>query len=178
MIEELDFDFDLEWLIDDLSFLPKPHEYHNQISLKNTKPDLNDWYQGCGSLKYTFGSDFDGNLTEKEQTLNQSDFKYYNEKLEGSYLLNVCLQIESMFDIGRARVMFLPHKKVMSYHSDTQKRIHIPLVTNENCRLVIEDTAHYLPAGKAYLADTTKQHTAFNANHNFMRIHLLFDVNK
>ena len=73
--------------------------------------------------------------------------------------------------------MAMQHKKVMSIHTDTSKRIHIPLVTNENCLMMIERQIYHMPAdGHAYLADTTKPHTAFNADHKLLRLHLLFDL--
>ena len=56
---------------------------------------------------------------------------------------------------------------------DTEKRLHIPIITNPGAHLVIEDTANHLPAdGTVYIADTTKYHTAFNSGLDD-RIHLV-----
>ena len=159
----------------------KLHKYHNQISLKHTdKQDDNLWYQGCGSLKYKFGENFidkDGNLIDNEIKLEQKDFTILNNNLKESYILEVHDTIAKDYTFGRFRIMAMPHKKCMSIHTDTSKRIHIPVHTNENCLMIIDNQVHHMPAdGSAYLTDTTKPHTALNANHSFMRLHLLFDL--
>jgi hypothetical protein len=123
------------------------HKHHNQISLKHTEnEDGNLWYQGCGSLKYKFGENFIDTIAKD-------------------------------YTFGRFRIMAMVHKKCMSMHTDTSKRIHIPVYTNENCLMIIDNRVYHMPAdGNAYITDTTKPHTALNANHSFMRLHLLFDL--
>jgi hypothetical protein len=180
-----DYKFDIDLLAQEvLAIVDRVglHKYHSQISLKHTTNDElgNPWYQGCGSLKYKFGEDFidgNGNLIEQELKLEQSDFTEYNKELEGTYIYNVCSKLEKDYAIGRARIMALPHKKVMSMHTDTSKRLHLPIITNENCLMIIDNMLYHMPAnGQVYIADTTKPHTALNANHNFTRYHLLFDL--
>ena len=184
-INVLDYNFDIEQLTSECKNLIDTvdlHKHHNQISLKHTADDLLDdlWYQGCGSLKYKFGEDFiddDGNLKENTVKLEQKDFTRLNTALAGTYLEQVHNDIAKDYTFGRLRLMAMPHKKCMSMHTDTSKRIHIPIVTNENCLMIIDNQVHHMPAnGKAYLTDTTKPHTALNANHSFMRLHLLFDL--
>lgn len=182
---ELDYQFDADILylecfniIDSVGF----HKFHNQISLKHTgNPNHgNYWYQGCGSLKYKFGENFiddAGNLIEQEVKLHQKDFTVLNSELKNTYIEKVHNIIAKKYKFGRMRIMAMPHKKCMSIHTDTAKRIHIPIETNENCLMIIDNKVHHMPAnGKAYLTDTTKPHTALNANNDFLRIHLLVDL--
>lgn len=154
------------------------HEHHKQISLKHTKDNRygDNWYQGTGSLKYSFAGE--SNPTERvESTLKQSDFTELSEEIKNLYLREVYDKISADFNIGRYRIMAMQHKKVMSIHTDTSKRIHIPIITNENCLMMIARQIYHMPAdGHAYLVDTTKPHTAFNADHKLLRIHLLFDL--
>jgi len=64
-------------------------------------------------------------------------------------------------------------KTCYTYHQDPTKRIHIPLITNENCFMVIEDEIYRYPAeGDYYLVDTTKRHTFVNASFE-ERIHIV-----
>lgn len=154
------------------------HEHHNQISLKHTGNfDYgNLWYQGTGSLKYSFGGESDPK-ERKEKILTQSDFNVLHDEIKDTYLAYIHDELSKEYHIGRYRIMAMKHKKVMSIHTDTTKRIHIPVVTNENCLMMIERIIHHMPAdGHAYLADTTKPHTAFNADHKLLRLHLLFDL--
>lgn len=184
-ITELNYNFDIAMLHKECQNLIDTvglHKHHNQISLKHTNNEQygDFWYQGCGSLKYKFGEDFfdnNGNLKESEIKLEQSDFTKLNDKLANTYLQEVHDTIANDYVFGRMRIMAMPHKKCMSIHTDSSKRIHIPVVTNENCLMIIDNVVHHMSAnGCAYLTDTTKPHTALNANHSFMRLHLLFDL--
>lgn len=182
-VKELNYDFNIDMLyLECYNIIDKVklHEYHNQISLKHTDKDIgNPWYQGCGSLKYKFGENFikDGELVEQEIKLDQTDFTVLNKQLENTYLQKVHDELAKDYKFGRMRIMALPHKKCMSMHTDSGKRIHIPIETNENCLMIIDNKVHHMPAnGKAYLVDVSKPHTALNANHNFLRLHLLFDL--
>lgn len=184
-ITPLDYNFNIEQLTTECNMLIDTvglHKHHNQISLKHTTIDYDKklWYEGCGSLKYKFGEDFidsTGKLVEQENNLSQSDFTIVNASLDNTCLKEVINTLSKDYKIGRVRLMALPHKKCMSIHTDTTKRIHIPVVTNENCLMIVDNQVYHMPAnGNAYLTDTTKPHTALNANHSFMRLHLLFDL--
>ena len=183
-VQKLNYKFDnLELLNEVNNIILKVglHKHHNQISLKHTENvDDNLWYQGCGSLKFKFGENFfddNGNLKENEVKLGQADFTTLNKEVTGTYLEYVHNTIAQDYTFGRFRIMAMPHKKCMSIHTDTSKRIHIPVYSNENCLMIIDNKVHHMPAdGSAYLTDTTKPHTALNANHSFMRLHLLFDL--
>lgn len=176
--EKLDFYFSIAQLEKECKFLLDNvglHTSHNQISLTHTATiQENKWYQGCGSLTYNFdGSD----VSTKEIKLSENDFTEFNDDIKDFYVKSVYDEITNKYKIGRVRLMALPHKRVMSMHNDATKRIHIPIVTNENCMMVVNGEVFHMPAdGSAYLVDTTKPHTAFNANHRFMRLHLLFDL--
>lgn len=182
-VRKLSFEFDIAEIESAMMYAlgqKKLHEFHNQLGMTHTPGTDDPWYDACGSLKYKFGKDmFDenGDLIKIERDVKSSDFTLFNSQLSDTYLKHVYDTICSEFDIGRARIMALPHKKCMSIHTDTQPRIHVPVITNDKCRLMIDHTAHYLPAdGSAYWTDTTKPHTAFNANQKFLRYHLLFDI--
>jgi len=65
-----------------------------------------------------------------------------------------------------------------SYHWDPTKRMHIPLLTNENNFFVIDDEISRYPAdGSYYLIDTTKKHTFVNASFE-NRLHIVGCVNE
>lgn len=69
------------------------------------------------------------------------------------------------YKVYRARIMTLMPKSCYSYHRDYSKRLHIPLITNEKCFLIVDKEVIHLPAdGKVHIIDTTLQHTAVNAS--------------
>lgn len=78
-------------------------------------------------------------------------------------------------DLGmcRTRIMRMKEKSCYTYHQDATQRIHIPLITNDNCFMIIEDEIHRYPAnGNYYIVDTTKRHTFVNASLE-ERIHIV-----
>jgi len=138
-----------------------------QISLKHTESSEQEnlWEEGTGSA---IGA---GKL------INTKDFTVLNERLRGTYIEEVHNVLAKDYNFGRMRLMKLTGRKCMSLHTDMEKRIHIPITTNENCLMIVDDEVIHMPAdGNAYLVNTIKRHTALNSNKDFDRIHLMFDL--
>ena len=78
----------------------------------------------------------------------------------------------------RSRLMTMRETSCYSYHKDPTKRIHIPLITNDKCFMVIDDIVHRYPAdGSYYIVDTTKMHTAINGSWED-RVHIVGCTNE
>lgn len=171
MMEKLSYQFDVETLLKECNFLIDTHGLEsekNQLSLKHTDTASgNLWHFGLGSFR-----------TEKAlSNLSQKDFTILNQELTNTYIEKVYKTISKDYKIGRFRIMALPGQKCMTLHYDATQRIHIPLLTNENCLMIIKDRVYHMPAdGSAYFTDTFKRHTALNANWDFLRLHLVFDL--
>jgi aspartyl/asparaginyl beta-hydroxylase (cupin superfamily) len=69
--------------------------------------------------------------------------------------------------------MMMNWKSCLTYHHDETPRIHLPLVTNDGCFMIIDDKTEKLHESTAYLVDTTKRHTALNAGQH-LRFHMVF----
>tara|TARA_B100000123_G_scaffold73307_1_gene52564 strand:+ start:1103 stop:1336 length:234 start_codon:yes stop_codon:yes gene_type:complete len=66
-----------------------------------------------------------------------------------------------------------PPRSCLSWHRDPEPRIHIPIITNVGCKMVIEDESFHMPAnGSAYVTDNTKYHNFFNGS-EIDRVHLV-----
>ena len=63
-------------------------------------------------------------------------------------------------------------KTCLTLHFDASPRIHIPVITNPDCIMIIDNVVYHLPAGKMYWTDTTKSHTAVNASRE-IRSHII-----
>ena len=145
---------DIERILLELELLP---EYDTQISLQTVEGETDHNY-GTGKLTSI------SNHAEEDFIVPLFDMPYTNAILKD-------------LNMYRARVMRLKSKTCYSYHKDPTKRIHIPLVTNENCFMIIDDKVHRHPAdNNYYLIDTTKMHTAVNASWED-RIHIIGCVN-
>ena len=144
---------DIERILLELELLP---QYKNQISLQTVEGETDPNY-GTGQLN---------NLKHKEEDFNIPLFpqlKYVNS-------------IIKKLKMFRTRVMRMSSKTCYSYHKDPSQRIHIPLITNENCFFVVDDKVLRCPADENYyLIDTTKKHTFVNASFE-ERIHLVGGV--
>jgi hypothetical protein len=169
MIEKLSYLFDIDRLVSECNDLILSIGLHNnQLSLKHPEScEENCWHIGTGSFK----------IEKSLAKLLQKDFTILNSELNDTYIKEVYEKITSDYSVGRFRIMCLPGQKCMTLHHDMTQRIHIPLVTNEDCLMIIQDQVFHMPAdGSAYLTDTYKRHTALNANWDFVRSHLVFDL--
>lgn len=77
------------------------------------------------------------------------------------------------YNMYNSRIMCLRGKECYTYHKDRTPRIHLPLITNNNCLFILEDRVFSMPSGKAYAIDTRKIHSAMNGNLNFFRYHIV-----
>ena len=142
---------DINLILEELKSLP---EYEDQIMLQTVEGETDHFY-GTGRLR---------NI---EPFHKEQDFKVplFNLQYTNSILENL--------GMTRSRVMRMPPKYCYSYHRDPTPRMHIPLITNENCFFVIEDEVVRLPAdGNHYFIDTRKKHTFVNASFE-ERIHIV-----
>ena len=80
--------------------------------------------------------------------------------------------IMAKYGMIRTRLMASKPKTCLTIHADMSKRIHIPLMSNPECLMVIEDRAYYLEPGKVYLTNTTLRHTALNGSQT-NRLHIV-----
>jgi hypothetical protein len=134
---------------------------HNQIGLTHriNLPAEDRVYTGIGSLRGT--------------TFSECDFSEFEEEFVGTYIHEVYQTLP--YRIGRFRIMRIKPKASYSVHTDSSKRIHIPLITNINAFLLFPDIDRivHMPAdGRVFLADTTLRHTAVNCGTSD-RLHLV-----
>lgn len=140
---------DIKKILLELEQLP---EYDTQIGLQ-TVPGIKDPFYATGRIT-------EKNHKETDFTDNLFDLPYTNSILKEN-------------NVYRARVMKMKPKTCYTYHQDWTKRLHIPLITNEHCFLIVDKEVMHLPAdGSIYIIDTTKFHTAVNASLQ-ERIHIV-----
>ena len=152
-------EIDLTTLIEEFSFLLKDKLVNNQVSLQKRyqTPNELELIEGCGSLTYNI---IGGKKIRKEVELKDIEFNQVVKLLENTYIK----ELIEKFKLFRTRLMCLKPKTCLTWHNDYSQRIHIPIVTNDKCFMVIENTKISLKAGYAYQVDTTKMHTAINAS--------------
>ena len=117
----------------------------------------------------------------EEQRLPYIEEHRYTEicpEFKDTYVEEVYNLISSKFKIGRVRFLMKPPRSCLSWHRDPEMRLHIPIITNEGCRMVIDNVSFHMPSnGSAYLTDNTKYHNFFNGS-EIDRVHLVATVLK
>lgn len=141
-----DISIDIDHILLELENLPT---YDTQLSLQVTQAGTG----GEGKLENL-------NNVEKDFNVFAFDIPYTNSVL-------------SELGMYRSRLMRIRPKTCYSYHWDLTKRMHIPLITNDDNFFVIDDVVSRYPAdGSYYLVDTTKKHTFVNASFE-SRLHIV-----
>jgi hypothetical protein len=137
----------------------------SQISLQVSDPEDSSpesWYRSCGRIQ------------QQNRLIIETQFKYIHPKLKGGYI-DQCLQSLAEYRIVRTRLMLVNPRTCYSIHSDPYPRIHIPVITNNQCLFCFPESGamEYLPAdGTSYYVDTTKKHTFINCS-TVPRVHLV-----
>lgn len=161
-------------------------ENNNQISIQRRESITDPKKQLVdGTLSLTH--DWDNYFPEKDYEnsgpeyrkvfLKETEFDIVCDMFKGTYIEQITETLSEKYDAVRGRFMLLNWKTCLTYHNDFTMRIHIPIVTNENCFMVIDDNVYRLPYGGTYLVNTKKKHTALNAS-KILRTHLVFCTNK
>lgn len=157
---------------------------HNQICI-NTIPGYDDDYKlGTGSLTLNWD---DSKLTESkggmstinvdpQQTpLDAKDFTIICKQFKNTRVEDVYECLKTHYSLGRVRFMKSKSKTCLTWHTDCTPRVHLPLVTQEGCLMVVENEVMHLPQNTWWEVDTTKYHTAFNGSLK-SRIHLVAEI--
>ena len=178
-VKKLPFSFSIDKLVKSWDYIVDSNNFdhegfkHNQLALTSSIYEYdgkNIWHEGAGSVYYNINTD------KKKIQLAEKDFTVFHPILKNTYFYEVYRELSTIYNLGRMRLMNLPSKSCLSWHYDENERIHIPIITNDGCHLVIQNSVHHLPAdGSAYIVDTTNTHTAFNGGWDD-RYNLLIDV--
>ena len=105
-------------------------------------------------------------IDETKYTELVSDF-------HNTYFEEVYNTLRKNFKLGRVRILLKEPRSTLSWHRDPEPRLHIPIVTNLGCRMVIENISKHMPAdGTVTITNNTKYHNFFNGGEQ-ERIHLV-----
>ncbi|WP_428080609.1 aspartyl/asparaginyl beta-hydroxylase domain-containing protein [Candidatus Pelagibacter sp.] len=174
--------FDIEKLKQAFNQVLKIKEFDNaggvvtnisSISLNRIKGD-NQSTEG----KYSWGRywtipDNNGQEVERADAIDEEQFNEFVPEYNDTYFKYVYDKLSKIYKLGRTRVLKKEPRSTLSWHKDPEPRLHIPIITNYGCRMVIDDRAYHMPAdGSVYLTNTTKYHNFFNGGEED-RIHIV-----
>ena len=109
----------------------------------------------------------------RDKMLNENLYTEFVKDFEHTYFKEVYDILSSKFKLGRVRILLKEPRSTLSWHRDPEPRLHIPIITNPGCLMVIENVAKHLPAdGSVYITNNVKYHNAFNGGEE-NRVHLV-----
>ena len=117
--------------------------------------------------------DSSGNEAIRAKRIDESAYTEFVKDLEDTYFKEVYDTLSKKFKLGRVRILLKEPRSTLSWHRDPEPRLHIPIITNPGCIMVIGNVAKHLPAdGSVYLTNNVKYHNAFNGGEE-NRVHLV-----
>ena len=123
--------------------------------------------------KYWTIADDTGKEVSRDIDIDESKYTQLVPEFEKTYFEEVYKMLEKRFKLGRVRLLLKEPRSTLSWHKDPECRLHVPIITNKGCSMVIENVAKHLPAdGKVWITNNTKYHNFFNGGEQ-ARIHLV-----
>ena len=117
--------------------------------------------------------DKSGAEVSRDIKIDESEYSEFIPDYENTYFKEVFDVISSKYKLGRVRILLKEPRSTLSWHRDPEPRLHIPIITNPGCLMVIDNVAKHMPAdGSVWITNNTKYHNAFNGGEED-RIHLV-----
>ena len=176
-----DFKFDILKLREALKQVLSRKEYDDAVGPKYIAGiSLNQIPEDPDSIKgenvkgiYWTKPDSSGKESERAKRIDETKYTEFVKDLEDTYFKEVYDILSKKFKLGRVRILLKEPRSTLSWHRDPEPRLHIPIITNPGCIMVIEEVAKHLPAdGSAWLTNNTKYHNFFNGGEED-RVHLV-----
>ena len=109
----------------------------------------------------------------RDVNVDESKYTEFVKDFENTYFKEVFDELKKNYKLGRVRLLLKEPRSTLSWHRDPEPRLHIPIVTNPGCLMVIDKTAHHMPAdGSVWVTNNLKYHNAFNGGEE-NRVHLV-----
>ena len=134
-----------------------------QIAVQSNQPDQDDYRAGIGKSSAKT-ADWERSFCHLQPMFRGSAIAEYLDWLE--------------VPVYRTRIMLSRPKTTYSIHRDYSPRLHLPLITNDQCFFLFtrpEKLIHMPADGRTYWVDTRLHHTFLNGS-VFDRLHLVMIV--
>ena len=117
--------------------------------------------------------DSSGKEVSRDVSIDEEKYTEFVEDFKNTYFKEVYDVLSKKYKLGRVRLLLKEPRSTLSWHKDPECRLHVPIITNKGCSMVIENVAKHLPAdGKVWITNNTKYHNFFNGGEQ-ARIHLV-----
>ena len=176
-----DLKFDIKRLRSDLEKVLKNKSFFSPSKITNFGAiPLNQIPNDTDSVKghnvrgiYWTIPDEKGKEVARDKHIDESKYTQLIPEFENTYFKDVYNALKDKFKLGRVRLLLKEPRSTLSWHKDPEPRLHVPIITNLGCSMVIENVAKHLPAdGHVTITNNTKYHNFFNGGEQ-ARVHLV-----
>ena len=177
-VPELKFDIsklrsDLDSILESKKFNSPGVTHFGAISLNQIPNDESSIKGNNIRGKYWTIADETGKEVSRDIDIDESKYTQLVPEFNNTYFSEVYEVLSKRFKLGRVRLLLKEPRSTLSWHKDPECRLHIPIVTNAGCSMVIENVAKHLPAdGSVWITNNTKYHNFFNGGEQ-ARVHLV-----
>ena len=177
-VPELKFDIsklrsDLDSILENKKFNSPGVTHFGAISLNQIPNDESSIKGNNIRGKYWTIADETGKEVSRDIDIDESKYTQLVAEFNNTYFGEVYEVLSKRFKLGRVRLLLKEPRSTLSWHKDPECRLHIPIVTNAGCSMVIENVAKHLPAdGSVWITNNTKYHNFFNGGEQ-ARVHLV-----
>ena len=117
--------------------------------------------------------DKSGEEVTRDIKIDESEYSEFIPDYENTYFKEIFDVLSAKFKLGRVRILLKEPRSTLSWHRDPEPRLHVPIITNPGCLMVIDNVAKHMPAdGSVWITNNTKYHNAFNGGEE-NRVHLV-----
>ena len=164
---------DLEKILDKKNFNSLGISHFGAIPINQISNDEKSTKGHNVRGKYWTIADESGKEVSRDIDIDESKYNQLVPEFENTYFKEVYQTLNQKFKLGRVRLLLKEPRSTLSWHKDPEPRLHIPIITNLGCSMVIENVAKHLPAdGRVTITNNTKYHNFFNGVEQ-ARIHLV-----
>ena len=175
-----DLKFDISKLRKDLQIILNKKKFNSlgvshfgAIPLNQIPNDKNSVLGHNVRGKYWTIPDENGKEVSRDINIDEAKYTQLVPEFEKTYFKEVYETLNKKFKLGRVRLLLKEPRSTLSWHKDPEPRLHIPIITNLGCSMVIENVAKHLPAdGHVTITNNKKYHNFFNGGEQ-ARIHLV-----
>ena len=177
-VPDLEFDIvrlrnDLNKILDSKKFNTPGVTHFGAIPLNQIPNDKSSIEGNNIRGKYWTIADETGKEVSRDVDIDESKYTQLIPEFEKTYFKDVFEELSKKFKLGRVRLLLKEPRSTLSWHRDPEPRLHIPIITNPGCLMVIDNVAKHMPAdGSVWITNNTKYHNAFNGGEE-NRVHLV-----
>ena len=177
-VPNLNFDIsklrkDLKKILENKKFNSPGVTHFGAIPINQIPNDENSTKGNNIRGKYWTIADDTGKEVSRDVDIDEEKYTQLVPEFEKTYFKEVYDTLSKKFKLGRVRLLLKEPRSTLSWHKDPECRLHVPIITNKGCSMVIENVAKHLPAdGKVWITNNTKYHNFFNGGEQ-ARIHLV-----